>query len=287
MDVEEPDWETITRNLFKNYTIQLVPGVILFYDYFLTLDEEVTHYWQRHRPFTWISILFLATRYVTLLSFTPVFISMLTGNATLGCGVIQDFHNVFEIILQVPVGCLCTIRVYALYSQDRRVLIGLILSGVILLAAATVSSFNNSVIFWSAAPFCATIQTDREATRLAVAWGTVLLYDVVIFFLTALRAFRLWNAGSVLHTVLRDGLFYFCALSAVNIVNIVNFVTLLKPTFASLTNALSVTLISRLMLNLRSNADRDPSLNEDIELHVVHADLDTVLSSDVETRAER
>jgi hypothetical protein len=126
---------------FKNYAIQLVPGVILFYDYFLTLDEEVAYYWQKHRPFTWISILFLATRYVTLLSFTPVFISMLTGNATLvrallptsaifanspstgvsakllclvyaftviacnRCGVIQDFHNIFEIILQVPVGC--------------------------------------------------------------------------------------------------------------------------------------------------------------------------------------
>ncbi|VDC07475.1 unnamed protein product [Peniophora sp. CBMAI 1063] len=166
---------------------------------------------------------------------------------------------------------LCTIRVYALLTCQ--------------LYLVSTANFDNPVIFWSAGPLCTTIRAKSDATRLAMAWGTVLLYDILIFFLTALRAFRVWNAGSVVHVILRDGVMYFCALTAANVLNIVNFLAappLLKPAFASLTNVLSVTFVSRLMLNLRSNSNSDPSLEGDMELHPTQADLDTVIL-DVET----
>ncbi|VDC07476.1 unnamed protein product [Peniophora sp. CBMAI 1063] len=77
---EQPADAVLPRR-FDNYAVQLVPGVILYYDYLLTIGDEVTYYWP-NRSFTWLSALFLATRYATLLSFSTVFISMLSGSAT-------------------------------------------------------------------------------------------------------------------------------------------------------------------------------------------------------------
>ena len=44
---------------------------------------------------------------------------------------------------------------------------------------------------------------------LAIAWSAVLVFDCVIFSLTAVRALRLWTGGRIVHVVLRDGVLYF------------------------------------------------------------------------------
>ena len=44
---------------------------------------------------------------------------------------------------------------------------------------------------------------------LAVAWSSVLLFDLLVFLLTGARAFRVWRAGRIVHVVLRDGIMYF------------------------------------------------------------------------------
>lgn len=48
-----------------------------------------------------------------------------------------------------------------------------------------------------------------SSTGLALAWSSVLLFDVVVFLLTVIRAFQVWQAGRIVHVVLRDGLMYF------------------------------------------------------------------------------
>ncbi|KZV61749.1 hypothetical protein PENSPDRAFT_284360 [Peniophora sp. CONT] len=171
-----------------------------------------------------------------------------------------------EIALQVPVAALCILRLYALYAKDRRVLWGLSLSTVLLLVIAiyliTTANIHPHMFFWSVAPLCSALTTSHD-----------------VFLLTAIRAFRVWKAGLIVRVVLRDGVLYFSALAACNLVNIVVFVVatpLLKTTFASLTNVLSVTLISRLMLNLRSDTTPEDDLTEDTELTITPAaDLDT------------
>ena len=73
---------------------------------------------------------------------------------------------------------------------------------------------------------------------LASAWSCVLFFDVLVFFLTVVRAFQVWQAGRIVHVVLRDGIMYFwytrhissrmfvlmplrSALSGANLLNIV------------------------------------------------------------------
>ncbi|VDC07474.1 unnamed protein product [Peniophora sp. CBMAI 1063] len=279
MDVGESgeDWSLITHSLFINYTLQLVPIVILYYDYFLALSDEIANYWPPRRPITWLSGVFLATRYLALFGYVPVFVSMIWGFES------ANFHFFLEVALQVPVGYLCALRVYALYSKDRRVLTGVVVFGLACLVVAgyLASSLHDQVpnFYWSVTPLCATARSTFDGHRLALAWSALLLYDILIFLLTATRAFQVWTAGRIVQVVLRDGVMYFCALAAVNLVNIVTLLTatpLLKTTFASLTNVLSVVLISRLMLNIRSDATPE-AITEDTELSTTRFDLDSVI----------
>ncbi|KAJ7238242.1 hypothetical protein C8J57DRAFT_974731, partial [Mycena rebaudengoi] len=45
---------------------------ILFYEYFLTLDWEVSRFWGTAFTFTWANMLFFANRYGTLIGNIPV-----------------------------------------------------------------------------------------------------------------------------------------------------------------------------------------------------------------------
>ena len=49
----------------------------------------------------------------------------------------------------------------------------------------------------------------EEFTDLALAWSTILVFDLVIFLLTAIRSMRFWKAGRIVHVVIRDGMLYF------------------------------------------------------------------------------
>ncbi|VDB99451.1 unnamed protein product [Peniophora sp. CBMAI 1063] len=295
MVAEETDWESIKRNLFVNYILHTVPLVVLYYDYLLTVGDEIQHYWpNRRRPLTWLSCLFLGVRYLAVIGYIPALVALVWGTDwQQGCGALQYYETFLELCLQVLVAALCILRVYALYAKDRRVLIGLILLAVVLLAVASYffasKNIHSPSYFWSIAPSCGLSTPPERGARLAIAWSAVLIFDLSILFMTAVRAGRVWQAGRIVHVVLRDGVLYFCALSASNLVNIVTLrvaTPLLRTTFGSLTNVLSVVLISRLMLNLRSdvNPGSDP-FTEDTELTAVtSASLDTnilVKKSDV------
>ncbi|VDB99454.1 unnamed protein product [Peniophora sp. CBMAI 1063] len=276
MDAGETDWRFVTHKLFINYAFQAAPLVLLYYDYLLTLGDEIENYWPPRRPLTWLSGLFLGTRYFTLLSFVPILVTMVWGTAS------AYFHAVLELFLQIPIGVLCSMRVYALYSRDRRILIGLLILGVVLtgITVYMVTRLNDiaPVYYWPSAPLCTVARTGRDGVGYAVMWGAVLLFDLVIFLLTALRAFRVWKAGRIVQVVLRDGVIYFCALSGANIINIVVLLVatpLLKTTFSSMTNIISVVLISRLMLNLRSDLTPSSAPTDDTELTATSAPLDT------------
>ncbi|KAJ7698492.1 hypothetical protein B0H14DRAFT_3036789 [Mycena olivaceomarginata] len=60
----------IQKDLNLSAYFNLVSFSLLFYDYFLVLDWEISRYWGT--PFTWPNILFFANRYGTLLGNIPV-----------------------------------------------------------------------------------------------------------------------------------------------------------------------------------------------------------------------
>ncbi|KAA1473549.1 hypothetical protein DENSPDRAFT_780287, partial [Dentipellis sp. KUC8613] len=88
---------------------------------------------------------------------------------------------------------------------------------------------------------------------LAIAWSGLLVFDCSVFIFTVAKAFQIGRQypGSLIRVLLRDG----CLLFLANLSNILMYlvrVPLLKDTNTVLTNVLSTTAISRLMLNLRA-----------------------------------
>ncbi|KAI0665124.1 hypothetical protein C8Q70DRAFT_1049293 [Cubamyces menziesii] len=101
--------------------------------------------------------------------------------------------------------------------------------------------------------------TNTQGIHLSLAWGAMLWFDTTIFLLTLIRALRMRShlPGGLLHIMFRDGTIYYGIMVASNVSNIITFMVTrsgspLKGTNTTLTNVLSTTLTSRLILNLRS-----------------------------------
>lgn len=91
---------------------------------------------------------------------------------------------------------------------------------------------------------------------LCIAWGGLLAFDVTVFVLTLYKAAKMGYNTPLIQILVRDGSLYFVVLFLVNLANILTLhfaPTLLKNSATPLTNVLSSTLISRLMLRLRSD----------------------------------
>ncbi|KAI8998506.1 hypothetical protein BD414DRAFT_533349 [Trametes punicea] len=112
-------------------------------------------------------------------------------------------------------------------------------------------------------PRCNLALTDDQGVHLALAWSAMLWFDTIIFMLTLFKAIQMRRemSGGLIEILFRDGTIYYGILVAVNMINIITFLktppnTPMKGMATTMTNVLSVTLTSRLMLNLH-----DPSLN--------------------------
>ncbi|KAM5533278.1 hypothetical protein V8D89_013055 [Ganoderma adspersum] len=100
--------------------------------------------------------------------------------------------------------------------------------------------------------------TNAQGLHIAIAWAAMLWFDTTIFVLTLARAWRMHRRvpGGVLETLFRDGTIYYGIMVVSAVANIITFLVTpsgsnLKGMETTLTNALSTTLASRLILNLR------------------------------------
>ncbi|KAJ7091090.1 hypothetical protein C8R44DRAFT_891774 [Mycena epipterygia] len=134
---------------------------------------------------------------------------------------------------------------------------------------------------------------------MASAWEAQFLCDVVVFGFTLFRSYRQPDkiAGSILDHMVRDGALYFAVLALVNLANILMYYVrslcsifasflscvadfqLGNPWITSSLSCLSVTMVSRLMLNLHKAADvgivTDESIFSSIHFqsrHVIQGD---------------
>ncbi|KAJ6592980.1 hypothetical protein B0H19DRAFT_1088910 [Mycena capillaripes] len=241
---------------------------LLFYDYFLVLDWEVSRYWGT--PFTWPNVLFFANRYGTLLGNIPVVMeSFWSENSTPEkikvsiCLGIESYHQYFIIATQLMVGAMLMLRTYALYERSKRILallitftVGVVAVGIwsVLSGKAVDKSTNLPLYFGCNYPI-----SREQGLSLATAWAGVAVFDCMIFFLTLYKVFSRHrpNGTSLLTVLLRDGSVYFGVMVITNLSNILTcilgtpYTRGFTGTFVSITSSI---MISRLMLNLRDPA---------------------------------
>ncbi|KAJ7213412.1 hypothetical protein GGX14DRAFT_445091 [Mycena pura] len=161
------------------------------------------------------------------------------------------------------------LRVYALYSLDKRILILLLCAGVtiVTVGAWSVVPVELSPIMRTSAPGCYVPQSKAQGLRMAAAWTAELAGDILVVCLTLYKSYAQRNgpllAGSLWRIMIRE----------VNLANILLFHIYTSNSLSWFTTAyapkVSVAMISRLMLNLHVAAAQQIGLDADLELETI------------------
>ncbi|KAI0040038.1 hypothetical protein FA95DRAFT_1612116 [Auriscalpium vulgare] len=264
--------------------LSVLPLAILYYDWLLVLDREVALFWPPKNNLGLVSVFYLLNRYITVLGYIPLirdsftyggasvsvqypFLHNLThsscrsSHSSPSCEGLATYNQYQQAVSQILVGVLSLIRIYALYNRSRHVLGLLVVVGAVCVAIAVWVIATNKTesikVISSILMGCREFVSDSQGRSLAAAWSGAMVFDTVIFLLTAYKGFKigLSSGGQLLHVLVRDGTVYFTVLFLVNLWNILMLLhapPLLKDSTTTLTNVMSSTLISRVMLNLRA-----------------------------------
>ncbi|KAL5498712.1 hypothetical protein ACEPAH_2067 [Sanghuangporus vaninii] len=244
-----------------NYYLSLIAFAILYYDYLLTFEEEVRFFWRRRKANS-VTILFFLNRYLSIFGVIPVILQSFRSWSDKGCDALQKFHQFFSVLVQIIVGIILIIRTYALYERNVKIAIIMAIFAFIVVCIGVWAILGKSSVVEG--PFdlsymlgCHPLIAREGAIRLAAAWGGLLLFDSVIFTLTLVKAIAIWKLGTrrLFHVLVRDGTIYYLVLAMANLSNILTFLIgepALRGVSTTFANAISVTMLSRLMLNLQN-----------------------------------
>ncbi|KAI0029570.1 hypothetical protein K488DRAFT_88606 [Vararia minispora EC-137] len=274
-------------SLWANWSLGLIGLTILYYDYLITLPEEVLYIWHEGPRISSSFCLFIVVRYLALAMHIP------SAYALLGTGLSNSTYVAFQktvhfyasAALQVVVGIVFVLRIHALY-RSRAVLASILLlgAGVVTVAVwASVSPHSGKVELMHAnyLPGCNPLTTEYQGQRFAITWSGVVVFDVVVFILTILKTLKThgWGRSTLWYTFFWDGALYFAVLFVVNSGNIMTFLfapPVLKGANAITTTVLSSTLASRLLISIRKASSQlndihthDNSEETGVELSIV------------------
>ncbi|TBU61122.1 hypothetical protein BD310DRAFT_921527 [Dichomitus squalens] len=244
-----------------NY-LHLVGVAILYYDFLLTFGDEYWRIWKNRK--TVASGLFFLNRYL------PVFADMVVnwGNfhefpTEAGCRHYAFFRQVLLIVNQVVVCYILFLRTFALYGRSWRVggsVLGFSFSLLGISVWAVIGQHEDVELRGG----CHTAADRITAIRTAVAWESLFLFDCTIFSLTLFKTLMERRRNPVasgkrdiVSLVMRDGTLYFAVMASANLANTLTFYflePLLRGCLSTAASSISVTMMSRLMLNLHSSA---------------------------------
>ncbi|KAI0088749.1 hypothetical protein BDY19DRAFT_143826 [Irpex rosettiformis] len=151
------------------------------------------------------------------------------------------------------------LRVYALYGRSKK-LIWLIFSIAAVLLGFSIWAVTGQSSEISLQEGCQFASSKLTAIHIATAWEALFTFDLMIFCLTIARTYktriRYYGVGRKMDLVtlmVRDGAMYFGVMVLVQGANVVTFYAgspVLRGTLSTLASDVSVTMMSRLMLNL-------------------------------------
>ncbi|KAE9406238.1 hypothetical protein BT96DRAFT_1015011 [Gymnopus androsaceus JB14] len=245
----------------ENY-FHLFSITFLYWDHLITFPEEFKYLWKR--PVRASTALFLFNRYFAVLGNVVVTVSLFSSDLTeSSCQPLHLFRKLLLALNQVIVCILLTIRIYALYSCSKRVLTYMSVTGLTLVGLAIFSIFGKSGQPMPTLNGCQTPTPLIVSIQAAAAWEALFLYDLLLFIMTLHKAYKarheLQLEGlSLVAIILRDGSIYFGVMAFANLINISTYYypdPFLRGALCTFASGMSVTMLSRLMLNLHRIAD--------------------------------
>ncbi|KAI0826983.1 hypothetical protein BC628DRAFT_1319159, partial [Trametes gibbosa] len=216
----------------------LASCVMLFYDIFITFGDEVEKIWKQR--FTGATVLWFLNRYLSPLGYIVIIVSFHDPSwSKATCQRYVLYPEILKIFTATAVGTIFILRLYSIYSK----------SNVILYGFGTLLILELAIKIWAF--------TDGIMLQLPP--------DSVVFFATLYRTITLYRrtligeALSLITVIMRDGIMYFAAIFVSNLVTVLIFIFAtpdLKVINASFSTLITSLMVSRLMLNLRSEVLR-------------------------------
>ncbi|KAJ6497287.1 hypothetical protein C8R45DRAFT_124612 [Mycena sanguinolenta] len=236
----------------------LIPFCILCYDHLLTLETEINFVWKRPKRLSFF--LFIILRYIALVSTIGMLVLRFSDIPLEVCHTFNFLKKGLTIVQNVLVGYMFGLRVYAMYNFSWKIVLFLCVAASTTVGLAAWSTASETIMTINVSSGCDLPISTQSAHRMAAAWESQFLCDVIIFVFTVWRSFQqpFKITGSIMTYMARDGTLYFAAMALVNLVNILNFYfgdPWIAGSLSWFTSTLSMTLMLRLMLNLHKLAD--------------------------------
>ncbi|KAF9458920.1 hypothetical protein BDZ94DRAFT_1312825 [Collybia nuda] len=249
---------------------QVAAYVILIYDHALTFSDEVERIWKQ--KISGAAVLFLINRYLTPLQFMIVINAFHDPIWTPSVGVssvIYDLPGASTVALIAVCELIMILRVYALYGRSGPILGFLMILWIIQITLSSISLTHGFPV--SLPPGLVGCILTGEGPLFPAIWIMPLVTDFSVFLLMLWKSrdyIRQTRSTRTINVFLRDGSLYFLVICMANLLNTLLFVMAesdLKVIGASFSQLITATMISRLVINLRS-ADAD-SLGQETNLN--------------------
>ncbi|KAK6971880.1 hypothetical protein R3P38DRAFT_3494785 [Favolaschia claudopus] len=242
------------------------PMIIFKSSALLGVDDEINFMWTRVPSAS--AFWFFAVRYLGILGNIPVTVSTFYSFPASSCRAFHTAHQIVLVGTQLVVSLVMLVRVHALYGRSLRVLAAMLVAGFALLAVI-LNPWLSGLLTWAKNRFLSkdflAVTHVRLSPDLAGAWLALFAFDSLCFGLTLFKTYSTWQrTGSEanhlpIHAlVLRDGAFYYAAMSLANFANLVTFYIAgpnLSGSLSTFASCISVTMMARLMLNLHPTSD--------------------------------
>ncbi|KAJ6575990.1 hypothetical protein DFH09DRAFT_1150158 [Mycena vulgaris] len=258
----DDDASAASQIMFQNYS-HIVGISFFFWDHILTLDTEVRYLWKRRKFAS--SYSFFVIRYFAFASNVPGVVFLFYTIPDNTCLWWSLIYALAILLVQLLISIVMILRMYALYNRSKRLLWTLIVIGVILTGVSAWNAQGQKGAVITILPGCHPNFPSATAFHLAGSWAALFFFDTIIFGLTVYNGWTTRQrmgpqATMSFHTlILRDGAMYFAVMILANMANLLTFFThtvILPGSLATFASCISITMMTRLMLNLHQHADR-------------------------------
>jgi len=236
--------------------------VLLVYDHVVTLDHEINLVWGRHKSLA--SYIYLWNRYFALIITcinTSVPLREITTDRA--CQIYTQFEGVSSTLIIATVDIILLLRVWILFGKSRRLLYCLVplmfveIGIMFFIATFTIMSADKYVHVGPFIPGCYSLTVPKFFTLYPIP---SLVVTFTMFVMTVYNCkqrlgltFRSRNAMPIVNLFLRDGIYWFLAVVAVNPPQILIW-AVARPTLTELLIIPSIVVYSiigsRVLLNL-------------------------------------
>jgi len=228
----------------------LACSVIFYYDFILTLPQEIKHIWSS--KFNKVNLLVIALRYTTAIGYIPVLVLTFAPTFAEQCGGLKKLPGILGIICQSFTMVFLIIRLYAIFEMRRRILFVTVPFGLLTIVLSSLALGTAEILTVSLtgrdagttdghsdslhdSSFCFPTPNPNFARNdslfiYRLSYIANISFDTLVFILAIFRMGRMRRAGllyrsqsSIVWILFRDGIVLYAILTISNLFNFVIF----------------------------------------------------------------